>query len=401
MLASMYALVKDAAPLPDDDAAERLATAGAWSDLGDDLRKAAKQIEPAAEHLMTTNQGADVDAFQATWRGKEGPGHRLAAGAAAADLTAVGTMAVVVLRAVWKMLVLYYLVVLAVSLARALAAGPLGYFLWASRLVGVRVALRTLLLQARKHIGEVVLGTLVRAKGILTDPLLFLLPPAYPAGHAIRYLISYGLKSPDEEARRKAEEVLVKTPAGREALAWAREHGVTVLFHKGEISDMANGYRTAGDFDDTTDVLRIGLTDERSPQELAETFVHEVNHARNQNTPDPLRMGRQEFIEASLDEEVEGDVKAHEFAQQLAESERGDVTVIDDYRSAYDRAIDAEWYARLQSGQPQMTSEEKHRIGDQAARAALREKFITAGYQERYGKAWDWRWLGAVNPDQW
>ncbi|MEV8635116.1 hypothetical protein AB0395_26010 [Streptosporangium sp. NPDC051023] len=400
-LASMYALLKDVAPLPDDDdEAERLAVGRAWSELGGELRKTAKQIEPTAEHLTATNQGTDTDAFQAMWHGEEGPSRRLAAGATVADLTAAGTMAVVVLRAAWKLLVLYHLAVLAVALARALAAGPLGYFIWASRLVGVRLALRTLLLQARKHIGEVVIGTLVRAKGILTGPL-FLIGPVYPAGLVLQYLTAYGLEPSDEEARRKTEELLAQTPMGREALAWAREHGVTVLFHKGEIGNLSEKTRTAGNYNDGLDVLRIGLTDQRSPEDLAETFVHEVNHARNQNTPDPLRMGRQEYIEAAIAEEVEGNVKKHEFAQQLAEIRNPGVTVLDTYRSAYENAINKETQNRILAKQPPLTGGEEHRIGDQAARAALREECIAAGYEKNYGTEWDRRQLLLLNPDNW
>lgn len=389
-LAKVHALVRDVAPLPDDDDQDRLRRARAWIALGEELRKASKQIEPAAQHLWTANSGADVGAFQAMWHGEDGPSRKLAAGAGAAELTGVGTMVVVVVRVAWKAVVIYLLVVLAVSLVRALIAGPAGYVLWAARLVGVRQALRTLLLQARRHVGEVVVGTLVRARATLTG--LFMSIPAVPvAAAATKYYVKYGLEPSDEEARRNTEEELARTPAGREALAWVRDHDVTVLFLKSEVGDLAGGFSAAGDFNDSLNVLRIGSADTSSVASLAETYVHEVNHARHQNAPDALRMGREEFINAGLDEEVEGDVKAHELARQSADL-RG-TELIDSYGSSYDRAIADAQDARRAAGQPPLTNEEAHGIGDRAGRAALREKFVAAGYAENLGKQWDRRWL--------
>lgn len=345
-LAGVYDLVKDVAPLGSPDEEQRMRSAHAWVDLGLGLRTASTETESAARHAWTLNEGGDVKAFKAHWEGENGPGRQLAAGSEGALLTGLGTMAIVLLRVMWKAYVIYALAILAASLLAALAAGPASAFIQHARVAGVRHALMQMRKKFGEHVQSVIRDTLRRAKGLaLTLIPLYAMPIAWPA---LQLYAGAGLLRPDKEAQRRTEEVLRETPAGREALAWAKDHSITVVYRPGGI----NGNAAVGGYADELDLLLIDTRD-RTPEQLAETFVHEVNHARNEGKPNPIGMGREEYIEAALNEEVDGYVKAYEMTRQLEAARGEDVSpppdreeIREQFRYAYEKQFDKEWGKR-------------------------------------------------------
>ncbi|MEU7862194.1 hypothetical protein [Nonomuraea sp. NPDC049141] len=127
-------------------------------------------------------------------------------------------------------------------------------------------------------------------------------------------------------------------------------------------------------------MLRVGGADTRSAEDLAATFVHEVNHARHQGGPDPLTMGREEFVNAAVQEEIDGEIRAHEFQVQLGTARGERYTGDSDYGYAYQTAIENENYRRHEQGRAELTAQEAQRVGDRAGRKALQEWARSAGY---------------------
>ncbi|MFC7585522.1 hypothetical protein ACFQYP_18605 [Nonomuraea antimicrobica] len=63
-------------------------------------------------------------------------------------------------------------------------------------------------------------------------------------------------------------------------------------------------------------LIRVRTGEGRSPEELAETFVHEVGHAKHRMGIDPNRMSRDEFIEARIREEARSEVVGYEMTRE-------------------------------------------------------------------------------------
>ncbi|GGO77831.1 DUF6782 family putative metallopeptidase [Nonomuraea cavernae] len=379
VLAQAYNLVKDVAPWPDSDEDERMSRARAWLDLGTTLRSSAGRIDVAGQQFMATNSGSDVQALKEKLEGADGPKNQLAAGEKAAVLAGAGQMVIVVIRVAFKTYALYLLTLLATSMIAAVMQGPVASFMWTARVAGVRQALKNLLMQSRRHVAEVVAGTISRSRRLLQE--LVLPPLVIVSLPAISYVSSVRFEESNEEARQETEAVLRETPAGREALAWVRDHGITVLFQ--EPPPLIEGtYR------DNLDVLTVNPG--KDPEERAEIFVHEVYHAQNEGRPNSLTMGREEYINASIEEEAIGNIKATEMREQLAAA-RGEPAPRSSYRHAYQKAISEENNLRAAQGRPLLTQSEEQRIGNQAGLAELRDD-ISGIYTDRFGDEWDARW---------
>ncbi|KAB8190608.1 hypothetical protein FH608_034400 [Nonomuraea phyllanthi] len=394
-LAGVHSMVEDVAPFPPPDEEERLGSARAWIDLGLALRTASAEMEPAARHLWQTNEGADVAAFKKHWEGEDGPGRQLAAGSEAALQSGIGTLIYVLLRAMWKGLIIYVLVWLAISLLAAVLTGPaVREFIRLAKVRGARMSLTTIRESLRQLISGILRDTLRKARGILSNlGVVFAAPVVSPA--LAVWKLDYGMMDSDEDARRRTEEVLRETPAGREALAWAKKHGITVIFNHSDLND-SEGIVGLGDFNDELDVLRIGGANTRSPEDLAATFVHEVNHARHQGGPNPLTMGREEFVNAAVQEEIDGEIRGHEFRVQLAAARGEPYTGSSDYGRAYQAAVHDENYRRSEQGLPELTADEAQRVGDRAGREALQEWARSTGYYEQFNRQYDLRFLEPI-----
>lgn len=394
-LAGVHSMVEDVAPFPPPDEEERLGSARAWIDLGLELRKASAEMEPAARHLWKSNEGTDVAAFKKYWEGEDGPRQQLAAGSEAALQSGIGTLIYVLLRAMWKGLIIYVLVWLAISLLAAVVTGPaVREFIRLAQVRGARMSLTTIRESLRQLIGGLLRDTLGKARGILSSLGVVFAAPVLSPVLAV-WKLGYGTMDSDENARRRTEEVLRETPAGRDALAWAKEHGITVLFNHSDLNDREDVVGL-GDFSDELDVLRIGGANTRSPEDLAETFIHEVNHARHQGGPNPLTMGREEFVNAAVQEEIDGEIRAHEFRVQLAAARGEQYHGSSDYGYAYQTAVDDENYRRREQGRPELTAEEAQRVGDRAGREALQEWARSAGYYEQFNHQYDLRFLEPI-----
>jgi hypothetical protein len=194
---------------------------------------------------------------------------------------------------------------------------------------------------------------------------------------------------PPSQERLDTERVLNETPLGRDALQFARDNNVTVVYRPGGGSYYNRRTNT------------IYIDSSRTPEDMAGIFIHEVNHARNRDHPDPNDMGREEYIDAAIDEEVDGEVLEIQNNQQL-EQARGrplpNVGLQREYEDAYENAINQARQGRAQQGQPPLSPEEERRIGEAAGRQVI-EEAIESGrivrtsdgrtYRENYGEAWD------------
>ncbi|MEO3792952.1 hypothetical protein ABGB14_22285 [Nonomuraea sp. B10E15] len=293
-----------------------------------------------------------------------------------------------ILRVMWKAYVVYAVAILAVSLLAALAAGPASAYIRQARVAGARRALAQMRKKFGEHVESVVRDTLHRARMLASALLPLYAAPVLQSALGI-YRGGAGLMRSDEEAQRRTEEVLRETPAGREALAWTEEHGITVVYKPGGLDGALGSYQ------DKLNLLLIGVSGQ-TPEELAETFVHEVNHARNEGEPNPLGMGREEYIRAAIEEEVDGQVKAYEMRRQLAAA-RGEQLVHEgEYGWAYHDAVSVENTERERRGQPSLSADEAQRVGDEAGREALRAWARSAGYEEQFGQEWSLRFLRPV-----
>ncbi|WP_067824726.1 hypothetical protein [Actinomadura kijaniata] len=117
----------------------------------------------------------------------------------------------------------------------------------------------------------------------------------------------------------------------------------------------------------------------QTPEEIANTFVHEVNHAKHRNEPDPKKMGKQEYIDRAIDEEVNGVAEQIKSNQELRDA-RGpkytDQTVMQSqYEDAYKKAVDAENAERARHGRPPLTPEGERRVGEDAGQKRIRQAF--------------------------
>jgi hypothetical protein len=194
---------------------------------------------------------------------------------------------------------------------------------------------------------------------------------------------------PGIEARKRTEAALNETPTGRAILAWAKAHGVRMVYRKQE-----GDYYTDGD-------NTIYLDYRESPEDLAATLAHEMNHARTRDYPPVDTMSRAEYIDKSIQEEAHGNVLQVKENQAL-QRVRGpgkvpDTLLQSEYEAAYDTAVSNAQAAATRQGRT-LSPQEKQRIGEQAGEAR-EKKAIEDGeivqsddgkfYRDHYGKQWD------------
>ncbi|MEU5880331.1 hypothetical protein [Spirillospora sp. NPDC047279] len=190
--------------------------------------------------------------------------------------------------------------------------------------------------------------------------------------------------------QEETEAVLGETQLGRDALRWVRENGVRVVYRAGGGSYYSSGENT------------FYIDTNQSPEERANTFVHEVNHAQSPDFPDADDMEKDEFVRRSIDEETEGTVEAILNNQQLQRA-RGPGQVPDtllqgEYQDAYDKAIRDENAARARNQRPPLTPEQERELGQRAGTDRVRQAFqngevITSTdqkpYSDYYGDQWE------------
>jgi hypothetical protein len=222
-------------------------------------------------------------------------------------------------------------------------------------------------------------------------------PPAPQRGRS-GYPPQRRQQAPPTGIQTATERVLNETPLGRDALDWARRNGVTIRYQRG-----GGSY-----YDDTAN--RITVDSDRTAEQRAATVVHEVNHARNRNAPDARSMTRAQYINAALDEEVNGTVLAivanRQLQQARARNRPPDVALQPQYDAAYRRAIQLENARRRRAGRPTLSATEAQRVGEAAGRLRVRQAFqngevntSTTGetYPQFYGRSWDVQNPGSRN----
>ncbi|WP_406318920.1 hypothetical protein OHA77_16325 [Streptosporangium sp. NBC_01639] len=392
-LASLHGLLGDDAPWPDPDEDDRLRSARAWFDLGDEVKAASTQLDQVAELVSARNSGDDVDAFDREYNDEEGLRQTLAKSGAAANLTGLGTLAVVLFRVVWKGLVIYFLAMLLLALMRAALSGPSGGIWAALRVAASRRSLRYLLERLKLNIGQITTNTVRQARNLL--PIAAVVSVAYSLVPLPIMIKNVGLFKSDEQARRETEQILNATPMGREALAWAREHGVTILYQ--DLGDPL----VAGLYSDEFNIIQVDTSGSTTtPEDMAGAVVHEVNHARRDGTPDPLLMSREEYIAAAIDEEAAGEVLAIKFGGQYDKAHGnhdGSWTNYGyDYHASYENAVEQAETDRRNAGEAPLTTSERQRIGEQSGQAEIAKQMRNSYFPQQFGDAWDKRFLGTV-----
>lgn len=187
----------------------------------------------------------------------------------------------------------------------------------------------------------------------------------------------------------ETEAVLNETQLGRDALQWVKDNGVRVVYRPG-----GGSY-----YDPGANVFYIDT--KKTPEGRANTFVHEVNHAEHRGEPDIDDLSREDFIDQSINEEVEGTVEAIQNNQQLQRNRGGrgrDALLQTEYEKAYDDAIARENKVRQQLGRPPLDAEGERRVGEKAGRERVKQAFLNGEvvssvdgnkYADNYGEAWD------------
>ncbi|XRQ11807.1 hypothetical protein ACN3XK_13230 [Actinomadura welshii] len=187
----------------------------------------------------------------------------------------------------------------------------------------------------------------------------------------------------------ETEQVLNETQLGQDALEWVEENGVRVVYRAG-----------GGSYYRRSDNVFYIDTDQ-TPEERAHSFVHETNHARHRHEPDIDELGRDEYIERAVQEEVESTILEIQNNRQLEES-RGvdlpDTTLQSAYETAYDEAIANANRARSRSGLPALDAESAREVGERAGYERLVDAYEDGSvvgsnsgesYVDHYGSAWD------------
>jgi hypothetical protein len=173
-----------------------------------------------------------------------------------------------------------------------------------------------------------------------------------------------------EELRARTERLLGETELGRAALAWVREHDE--LGARGDLYNVVYTEGTASHYDGLRRTIFIGA--DQSPEEVSNVYVHEVHHAQHPESPDPREMGRQQYIDAAIDEEVDGFVLQARANQQLEAATRRGAG-----REEFTRQVLLDLY-----------DGDREKIENAVYEG---EKIVSSGnhrpYPENYGKAWD------------
>lgn len=182
--------------------------------------------------------------------------------------------------------------------------------------------------------------------------------------------------------------ILSGSPTGRQALEIFDRYNVGVQFASG----------TGSFFDGASNTITLDTSEGSMDQAL--TFVHEMGHAEYHHegrTADINALGRQDYIDGMLDEEVDGTVRSIEAERELREAgyDTGGAQfpLQSDYHQAYNQAV-----TNTQAANAGATPEQLNAAGRQAGRQRVEDGFrngevvtsnTNAPYPDYYGDAWD------------
>lgn len=181
---------------------------------------------------------------------------------------------------------------------------------------------------------------------------------------------------------------LANSEQGRHALEVYDRYGVNSTFNGGNGST----------FDGSTNTMNLDPTED--PTTSALTFVHEMNHAEEHHegtSGDIHNMGRQEYVDEMLQEEIDGTVDSIEARNELAANgtdvSNSHFPLEGEYQAAHDQAV-----ADARANNPNISDADAEAAGRAAGRQAVADGFnngtvVTSNtnqkYPDYYGNAWD------------
>ncbi|MEQ4721892.1 hypothetical protein [Nonomuraea sp. B19D2] len=197
---------------------------------------------------------------------------------------------------------------LLISLIRGFRLGPvLGALFGRQRVLGTGKALRIALAQVERNIGTGAVNSLRAAKHLLQHVVTL---TGMGTASAVVNAVSLQASDDNAHARADAESVLWKTPEGRAALAYAKEHGITTLYQS-KISIGLSYYNPA------VNVISIGGAKVASPEALAGEFVRQVHMAKDRWGPSPVTMDLADYDRARNAEEQAANQATYRMGSQL------------------------------------------------------------------------------------
>ncbi len=194
---------------------------------------------------------------------------------------------------------------------------------------------------------------------------------------------------PGEDPRMTAiRNTLADSAKGRQALEIYDQNGIEPTFRPGEGST----------YDSTNNTVNLDPTENSTTSAL--TFVHEMQHGQEANegtSGDIDNMGRDEYVDEMLQEEVDGTVRSIEARNELAENGT-DVSgahfpLENEYQTAHDQAV-----ADARAADPNISDADAEAAGRAAGRQRVQDGFdngevVTSNtndpYRDYYGNSWD------------
>jgi len=195
---------------------------------------------------------------------------------------------------------------------------------------------------------------------------------------------------PGEDPRITAMRgTLANSEQGRHALEVYDRYGVSSSFRGGEGSTFDPGDNN------------MNINPAQSPDRQALGFVHEMNHAEEHHegtSGDIQNQGRDEYVDAMVDEESEGVVRSIEARDELIESGHDSASATqyplqDEYHGAYNQGV-----ADARAANPDISDADAAAAGRSAGRERVEEGFRNGevetsnsgeSYPDYYGDAWD------------
>ncbi|MEQ4721940.1 hypothetical protein [Nonomuraea sp. B19D2] len=276
-------MIADVAPLGSHgDDLNRLQGASSSLDVATEAKNGQTGTNEAVSHVRTAgNLSDDMTASEDHVRVAQAEADK---GGVAAAVSGTATMLLVVLKVVWRLYVIAALISLLIAIARYFAFGPaVGSVGTRSYIAYLREKMRTALAGIKKNIRHNPVAALKHAKALLSAGARRNVGTVtYITGLAsIPAFVTAGLAVPwdnNEEARDLTEQSLRQTEEGRAALAYARDHNITVTYRNGLSSDdLRSRYYP------NTNMLILGAEGFGSwerPHDLAEDFIRHIDVAK-------------------------------------------------------------------------------------------------------------------------
>lgn len=188
----------------------------------------------------------------------------------------------------------------------------------------------------------------------------------------------------DAEKRAQLNQALQQTEPGRAAAAQLQEHGVEPELAPGKESYW--------------DGQRMVVGRDQSPEDAAESVIHETNHMvaeKTGTTPDPTKVSREEYVQGMLREEADGTAQALEARRELearGAAPQGPAPELEKpYRDAYDSTLASQQAAGAGLEDAQAAARSAGR--DAVLQAYQDGSAVTSvdgqSYRDYYSKAWD------------